>query len=102
LQQRTARGLLLEGAVIVASILLAFAPDAAWDRLQAGSEERLMLEHPEGQVGPRLRRSKAKPRPRERRLQWGGRRGRDPIGIRRFAGSPATRTGKTPEAGPGG
>ena len=41
--------LLLEGFVIVASILLAFAIDAAWDERQERAQERRLLEALEGE-----------------------------------------------------
>ena len=40
---RSARGLLLEGLVIVASILLAFAIDAGWDQMRESEQERRLL-----------------------------------------------------------
>lgn len=40
---RTARGLLVEGLVIVASILLAFAIDAGWDELREREQEQRLL-----------------------------------------------------------
>ena len=41
--ERTSRDLLVEAVVIVLSILLAFAIDAAWDRHQRAQEERELL-----------------------------------------------------------
>jgi len=52
----SSRGYLKEGLVIVASILIAFALDASWDRYQEHREEQRILDELSGEMKAARRR----------------------------------------------